>query len=98
MQYKARLPVKGQMHGLQRIGNQTSLFIKMKTFNFAGREYRKASIRTLPAGGRAHPVPRQFPTPAASLVHAVLLPQLDQRLLAHHGADSLRGQGAFLHP
>ena len=57
---------------------------------------RKAPLRAFPAPERTHPVPRQFPAPAPPLVHAVLLPQLDQRLLAHHGDGPLRGQGALL--
>lgn len=43
-----------------------------------GDENGKASVPALPAGERAHPVPGEFPAPAASLVHAILLSQLDQ--------------------
>ena len=49
---------------------------------FVTYEHRKASVPAFPAEERAHPVPREFPAPAASLVHAILLSQLDQRLLA----------------
>ena len=63
---------------------------------FVTYEHRKASVPAFPAGERTHPVPREFPAPAASLVHAVLLSQLDQRLLADYGAYPFWGQGALL--
>lgn len=61
-----------------------------------GNENGEASIPAVPARWRAHPVPGEFPAPAASLVHAILLSQLDQRLLADYGADPFWGQGALL--
>ena len=63
---------------------------------FVTYEHREASVPAFPAGERAHPVPGEFPAPAAPLVHAILLSQLDQRLLADYGADPFWEQGALL--
>ena len=69
---------------------------KCLTWHYDHAKRRKTSIPALLAGRRPDSVSGEFSTPGASLVYALLLPQLDQRLLADHGADSLWGQESLL--
>ena len=57
--------------------------------------HRVAPLRPLPARKRAHALSRQFPSHRKPLVHALLLPQLHQRFLAHHGPPLLRRPPTF---
>ena len=57
---------------------------------------RNTSIHTLYTGGRPDFDARHISAQAGAMVDAVLLPKLDKRHVAHHGANLLGRQGAFL--